>query len=311
MNPGPCPSQRFMSAEHGKLHGRFAPTPSGPLHFGSLVTAVASYCQARAHHSAWYVRIEDLDTPRVVPGSADQILRTLDDFGFDWDGEVVYQSQRFDAYQAALDDLIQDKLVYACECSRKSLIKTQPKMGPLGMIYPANCRAKGLPIDSHTLRLDLQQVGQVGFEDAHYGHYTLDLTHQVGDVVLKRVDGVFAYHLAVVLDDDWQGIRQIVRGADLLPVTPLHCHLYNLLGFEPPGYLHLPLARNAQGKKLSKQTGATALRSELASQQLVDALRFLGQTVDETLRQARPAQILRASVDHWNAASIPPVDTLD
>ena len=297
-----------MTEPESRLDGRFAPTPSGPLHFGSLVTAVASYCQARSTQSAWYLRIEDVDTPRVVAGSSDSILRTLEQFGFEWDGDVIYQSQRFPAYEEVLQQLIDQKQVYACQCSRKSLLREQPAFGPLGMIYPANCRHAKLPIPGHALRLNLEAAGEVTMQDAIYGRYSLDLARQVGDVVMKRVDGVYAYHLAVVLDDDWQGIREVVRGADLLAVTPLHLYLYQLLGLPAPAYMHLPLARNADGKKLSKQTGAQPLSPNDAGRQLVSALRFLEQAVPDGLEREHPHNILRLAINQWSPSRIPALD---
>jgi glutamyl-Q tRNA(Asp) synthetase len=295
----------------GAGDGRFAPTPSGPLHFGSLITAVASYCEAKSSNRRWMLRIEDLDTPRVVAGSADDILKTLDCFGLHWDGPVMHQSQRFDAYQAALDKLNQDGLVYACQCSRRSLQAGDPTHGPLGMIYPGSCRRKSLPFESHALRLNLQMAGTVRFHDLHCADQAMNLTDAVGDVVLKRSDGVYAYHLAVVIDDDLQGVDQIVRGADLLTVTPLHLHLYRLFGLPEPNYLHLPLARNAQGQKLSKQSGAPALDRSAPGQQLVGALQFLGQVIPSRLEREHPAAILEFAVANWQRKRIPAVDRTD
>lgn len=285
--------------------GRFAPTPSGPLHLGSLVTALASYCDARSQHGQWLLRIEDLDTPRVVKDSADDILRTLEAFGFEWDGPVVYQSERFEAYEESLQRLHQDGLVYHCECSRKSLYRRNLDSGPLGLIYPGICRERKLGNRELSQRLNLQQAGRVSFIDAHYGPYSLDISKEVGDIIIKRIDGVFAYHLAVVMDDGWQQINQIVRGADLLEVTTVHLYLNQLLEIPLAEYLHIPLIKNRDGKKLSKQTGATALDIENASELLVRALKFLGQPVESGLQTSAPDEILEYAIEHWQRQSIP------
>ena len=285
--------------------GRFAPTPSGPLHFGSLVTAVASYCHARAQNGNWLLRIEDLDTPRVVEGSADNILHTLEHFGFEWDGEVVYQSQRFDRYEQILQEFKSRKLLYSCECSRRSLKSQQLEKGPLGLIYPGHCRHRNLTNKLCSQRLNVEHAGRQEFIDDHYGPYELDISTQVGDIVLKRIDGVYAYHLAVVVDDDYQGINHIVRGVDLLEVTSIHLYLYSLLNMEVPGYLHVPLIKNSDGKKLSKQTGATALDINQASSLLADALLFLGQTVHTELRSLKPVEVLNYAVSIWDPTRLP------
>lgn len=287
-------------------NGRFAPTPSGPLHQGSLVTAVASYCEAKSQQGKWLIRIEDLDTPRIVKGSADNILYTLEAFGFEWDDEVLYQSQRFAAYQETIQLLIRQELIYACSCSRKSLLQQQANTGPLGIIYPGICRKKKLPLNAaYNLRLNLQHAGEYQFIDRHYGTFGLNLGTQIGDIIIKRLDGVFAYHLAVVMDDHLQQVKHIVRGADLLEVTPLHLYLNSLLGFQDASYLHLPLIRAADGQKLSKQTGAKALDSRRISEHLYAALRFLGQPISEKMVAEAPTEILSYAVDHWDAGLIP------
>lgn len=289
------------------MTGRFAPTPSGPLHMGSLVTAVASYCHARSKQEKWRLRIEDLDTPRLVKGSAENIIQTLETFGFEWDGEVLYQSQRFEAYEEAIQHLVKKGLVYACECSRKKL-KAEPHLtGPLGLIYPGHCRSKRLDINSSSVRLSVSQAELSRFNDDHFGPYELDLGRQVGDLVLKRVDGIYAYHLAVVLDDAFQGVNEIVRGADLLEVTAVHLHLNQILDLPSARYLHIPLIRNPDGKKLSKQTGAKALDSTKPGQQLVDALGFLGQDLPEEYGHFKPRQVLQHAISIWDSKKIPQV----
>ena len=287
--------------------GRFAPSPSGPLHFGSLVAALASYCEARARGGRWLLRIEDVDTPRVVAGAAERILRDLEACGLAWDGAVSYQSERFDLYQAALDELIAAGHVYACECSRRGLREQGAARGPLGRIYPGNCRDKRLALAGHSLRVDTRAAGEIGFIDRVYGCTRLTLPREVGDFVLRRVDGVYAYHLAVVVDDEQQGVDHIVRGADLLHNTCLHLYLQRLLGYRGAEYLHLPLVNNAEGVKLSKQTGAGALNLKRASSLLIAALRHLGQDVSGDMEGAGVDEIVAAAVANWRVDSIPRV----
>jgi glutamyl-Q tRNA(Asp) synthetase len=290
--------------------GRFAPTPSGALHFGSLVAALGSYCAARAQQGRWLVRIEDVDTPRVVPGASARILRDLEAFGFDWDGEVVYQSSRHEEYRLALDRLWRQGDCFACACSRRTLREQGVASGPLGQIYPGNCRARSLPQAGHTLRLSTAQSGSIGFQDRVYGWFALELETRVGDFVLRRSDDIYAYHLAVVVDDELQGIDQVVRGADLLENTCLHIHLQQRLGFATPDYLHLPLVENADGVKLSKQTGATALDHAKAPSLLLAALRHLEQQPPAELEHETPQTILQWSVRNWRPAAIVPKPSL-
>ena len=279
--------------------GRFAPTPSGPLHFGSLVTALASYCEARSQQGQWLLRIEDVDTPRNVPGSADNIITTLEAFGFEWDGEIDFQSNQFEHYQQVLQSLLDQNLCYACECSRRSLRESNAKTGSLGLIYPGLCRNKNLDSESHSIRVNTSGSGNVEYGDQVYGPVTFDIEKQLGDFVLRRADGVFAYHLAVVLDDERQGINQIVRGADLLEATCLHLYLQKILGYHQPDYLHIPLVRNHSGDKLSKQTGATAIQIEKRTPLLIKALEVLGQPVDPHMQQACAEEILSAAIEAW------------
>ncbi len=285
--------------------GRFAPTPSGPLHFGSLVAALASYAHARARGGRWLLRIEDVDTPRVVAGAADSILRDLEAFGYEWDGTVSYQSQRFDYYREFLEQLRRQGDCYACECSRRSLREQGVRSGPLGQIYPGNCRSKKLGAKNRSVRLNTADAGTIGFTDAVYGEFEMDLPTEVGDFVLRRVDDIYAYHLAVVVDDELQGVDEIVRGADLLENTCLHRFLQQRLGFRQPDYLHVPLVNNAQGVKLSKQTGAQAIDPGNAAQLSFAALSHLGPQPDPALKSAPPTEILAWAIDHWNPAAIP------
>jgi glutamyl-Q tRNA(Asp) synthetase len=287
------------------LTGRFAPSPSGPLHFGSLVAALASYCEAKSRKGRWLLRIEDVDTPRVVAGASEQILRDLEAFGFEWDASVSYQSDRFEQYQHYLEKLLDQGDSYACECSRRSLRQHGVHSGPLGQIYPGLCRSKQLAIANHSLRLNTENAQTVNFIDQVYGELALNLPESVGDFVLKRRDNIFAYHLAVVVDDELQGIDQIVRGADLLENTCLHIYLQQRLSFSTPGYMHIPLVNNAQGVKLSKQTGAIALDHQFASRLLVSALHHLGQPAQRDLEQINQREILQWAVVNWDPSLIP------
>lgn len=287
------------------LTGRFAPSPSGPLHFGSLVAALASYCEVKSRQGRWLLRIEDVDTGRVVTGAGEQILCDLEAFGFEWDATVMYQSEQFQQYQRYLDKLLEQSDCYACECSRRSLRQHGVASGPLGQIYPGLCRAKHLPVTDHSLRLNTENAQSVTFIDRVYGEIALNLPVSVGDFVLKRRDNIFAYHLAVVVDDELQGINQVVRGADLLENTCLHIYLQQRLSFATPEYMHIPLVNNIQGVKLSKQTGASALDYQHASTLLVAALGHLGQAPQQELEHDNPRQILQWAVANWNPASIP------
>lgn len=285
--------------------GRFAPTPSGALHFGSLIAAVASYCDVRAQNGRWLLRIEDVDTPRVVAGSAEQILRDLEAFGFDWDGPVLYQRDHFDHYRDALEQLLRQGDCYACQCSRRSLREAGVSSGPLGQIYPGLCRDLGLDTDNRSIRLSTATAGEIFFQDRVYGDFSLDLTRCVGDFVLRRNDAIYAYHLAVVVDDQLQGVDQVVRGADLLENTCLHLYLQQCLGFEHPEYMHLPLINNVDGVKLSKQTGAQPLDHRHPSRLLQAALRHLGQQPPGELESEAPASVLDWAWRHWNPERVP------
>ena len=286
--------------------GRFAPSPTGPLHFGSLVAAVGSYLEARSSGAQWLVRMEDVDTPRNVPGAADDILRTLERFGFAWDGAVLYQSARLDAYAAALERLQSAGLAYGCACSRKEIADsaTRPAVDG-GLAYPGTCRA-GLPPGraARAWRLRVAEE-EVAFVDRLQGRIAQSLAHDVGDFVLKRADGLFAYQLAVVVDDAFQGITQVVRGADLLASTPRQIWLQRCLGYATPGYAHLPVAANAAGEKLSKQTRAAPLDGGRAAAELVAALRFLGQPVPDALAAAAVADVWAWAAENWSFAAIP------
>lgn len=286
--------------------GRFAPTPSGPLHFGSLITAVASYCHSKSQDGQWLVRIEDVDTPRVVKGATSQILSALETYGFEWDGDLLYQSNRFEYYQSRLDELLEAKVCYPCECSRRSLRESNVSSGLIGQIYPGFCRNKNLSSIQHSIRLNTEMAIISQFQDQVYGDIELNLNQQVGDFVLKRVDGIYAYHFAVVLDDNSQNINQVVRGADLLLSTCLHLYLQQILKLPAPRYLHLPLVKNSDGKKLSKQTGAKAIDINNPSATLISALEFLNQPIQQDWRDLKPRDLLQQASKYWDHKLIKP-----
>lgn len=286
--------------------GRFAPTPSGPLHFGSLVAALASYCHSKSRQGQWLLRIEDVDTPRVIKGSDRLILQNLETFGFEWDGEVLYQSKQFGCYQDSLSDLIEQGRCYACECSRRTLRDDGVETGSMGQIYPGICRHKKLDTTSHSIRVNTDSIAITGFTDQVFGPIELNIRDQVGDFVLRRTDGIYAYHLAVVVDDAQQGINQIVRGSDLLESTCLHIFLQTILGLPQPEYLHIPLITNNRGDKLSKQAGATAVDVTQASALLVSAMRFLRQSIEPEMDQARPEEVIKQAVKVWDPTNIDP-----
>jgi glutamyl-Q tRNA(Asp) synthetase len=268
--------------------GRFAPSPTGPLHFGSLVTAVASYLDARANGGQWLVRMEDVDKPRCVPGADADILRTLERFGLTWDGPVMYQSTRTEAYREALETLRRAGYAYPCSCSRREIGDG---------IYPGTCR-KGPPDPNkpHAWRVRVDDE-VIGFDDRLAGHYEQNLATEVGDFVVLRADGCFAYQLAVVVDDAAQGVTDVVRGADLLDSTPRQIWLQRLLGFPQPRYLHVPVVVDAQGEKLSKQTLAPPLDPDRDEEHLRAALRFLGHPDPPP-----GVEILPWAIVHWDIA---------
>lgn len=257
--------------------GRFAPSPTGPLHKGSLVAALASHLDARAHRGQWLVRIEDIDEARTVPGAAEDILHTLQVFGMHWDGEVVWQSRRKDLYKTAFECI--GRHVYPCGCTRREIADSRIGIACDGAtIYPGTCRgglAPGRAPRAYRLRVPDQGSDVTSFDDRWIGRVTQTLTTEVGDFVLKRADGFWAYQLAVVVDDAEQGVTDVVRGADLLDSTPRQIYLQRLLGYPTPRYLHVPVVTNASNEKLSKQTGAKALDLARPLDELREAARFL------------------------------------
>lgn len=294
----PAPAARYR--------GRFAPSPTGDLHFGSLVAAVGSYLDARVQGGEWLVRIEDVDTERNVPGAAERILATLEAFGFAWDGPVLRQTTRSEAYADALERLKAAGLAYGCACTRKEIAEhaSRPAVDG-GLVYPGTCRPglpAGCPARAWRLRVG---AGETGFVDRIQGGLSQDLERDVGDFVLRRADGPFAYQLAVAVDDEFQGISDVVRGADLIASTPRQIWLQRCLGYAQPRYAHLPVAVNAAGEKLSKQTRAPALAPGREAHYLTAALRFLGQAVPGELERAGVAEVWAWAFAHWSFADIP------
>ena len=282
--------------------GRFAPTPSGYLHFGSLVAALASYLDARSVGGQWLLRMEDLDPPREAPGAQDAILRSLEIYGFEWDGPLVRQSERHPAYAQLIERLFSQGLAYACTCSRKQLEGT-------GGVYPGTCRNAGHPDHDTAIRLRVPEL-EYRFVDRVQGEFRQHLGREVGDFVIRRRDGLFAYQLAVVLDDAWQGVTDVVRGADLLDSTPRQLYLQELLGLPQPRYLHVPLIIQPDGHKLGKSYRSPPLPADQAAPLLNRALRALGQQPPGELGQASPREVLAWGVAHWDASRIPRSRTL-
>ena len=290
--------------------GRFAPSPTGPLHFGTLVAAVGSYLDARSHDGAWLLRLEDVDRPRCRPGATDSILRALSAFGFEWDGEVMVQSQRALAYHAALEQLRSSGRIFPCACTRREIADSRHQQslriaGDGAQVYPGTCRPglpPGRPARTWRLRVDADVID---FEDAVQGHIAQDLAQEAGDFVLLRAEGVYSYQLAVTVDDAAQEVSHVVRGADLLDSTARQILLQRLLGLPTPSYAHLPVAVNAAGEKLSKQTRAAPLDTNHPLPLLLSALSFLGQTPPRELADASLADFWHWAKVHWKMAKVP------
>lgn len=277
--------------------GRFAPSPSGELHFGSLIAALGSYLRARAQGGIWRVRIEDIDPPREVPGAAETILRQLEHYGLHWDGDILWQSQRHDAYREALAWLFEQGLSYNCTCSRA-------RIQSLGGIYDGHCRTLAHGPEHAAVRIK-QQHPVTQFYDVLRGDIQADRHLAQEDFIIHRRDGLFAYNLAVVVDDHFQGVTEIVRGADLIEPTVRQISLYQQFGWQAPDYIHLPLALNEQGAKLSKQNHAPALPQGDPRPVLIDALRFLGQNVALEWQDMKVEELLQNAVKNWTLATVP------
>lgn len=286
--------------------GRFAPSPTGALHLGSLLTALASWCDARAAQGKWLLRIENLDTPRIQQGAIDHILRSLDHYGLHWDSDVVYQSQRLPLYQHALDTLHQKALLFWCTCSRSQLAQTKSP------VYAGQCRTYPQYRPLAAIRLLVPQPScLICFNDGVFGQQQEDISQCVGDFVLYRRDAIVSYQLAVVVDDALQGITHVVRGADLLDNTARQIYLQHCLGYLTPHYSHIPLITNRQGEKLSKQTGASALAFDNPSPILWQLLCLLGQQPPKTLQYESKDLVLAWAVHHWQMRYIPNTVKLD
>lgn len=278
--------------------GRYAPSPTGPLHFGSLVAAVGSWLDARAQGGRWLLRMENLDPPREMPGAADRILRTLEAFGLEWDGPVLYQSLRLDAYAAAEVQLTDMGAVFPCACTRSEIADSSVH-GLEGPIYPGTCRHGLTPgREARALRLKAPDEA-ISFEDGFQGTVTQNLARDIGDFIIRRADGCHAYQLAVVVDDAHQGVTHVVRGADLLFSTPRQLLLQRLLGLPRPHHLHLPIALNQAGEKLSKQTQARPVEGTDPVQTLWQTLAFLCQEPPEALKDASIEELRAWALAHW------------
>lgn len=289
-----------MSATY---RGRFAPSPSGPLHLGSLMTALASWLDARSQGGTWLLRMEDLDRPRVNQAHADDILRTLERFGLLWDGPVLYQGTRDAAYDRAIEHLRQKNLLYACTCTRRELADSRP--GIDGPIYPGTCRdTPPLRPQKHALRLRVD-AREWNFVDRIQGVQKQRLEQQVGDFILRRSDGLFAYQLAVVVDDAEQAITDVVRGADLLGSTPRQLYLQQLLAYPMPRYAHLPILTTAAGNKLSKQNHADPITRDQPEAALLACLTLLGQAPPLGLAASGREAILDWATRHWAISRVP------
>ena len=292
--------------------GRFAPSPTGPLHLGSLVAALGSYLLAKSSGGTWLLRMEDLDQPRLVQGVADDMLATLELLGFQWDGEVVYQSRRTEQYRDAAQELIRRRLAYPCGCTRSEIAQIASAPHEDGLVYPGLCR-EGLPPQKVERALRVKVYDEViAFDDLIMGHYSQHLTSSCGDFVIHRADGPYAYHLAVVVDDAAFGVNQVVRGADLLSSTPRQIYLQRIFGYQVPRYAHLPLVTGPDGSKLSKRDHAVSIAAgcDLSRQGgalLLSALRFLGQSPPPELEGAAPGEILQWGVANLDLSAIPRV----
>lgn len=277
--------------------GRFAPSPSGPLHFGSLIAALGSYLQAKSHQGKWLLRIEDLDPPREVAGAASLIIQTIENYGLEWDGDIIYQSKRHDLYQSQIEQWLKENNAYYCQCTRKQIKED-------GGFYLGHCREKHHSEKNAAVRLVMQHPVE-SFNDIKHG--TIAIPNQLAqeDFIIKRRDGLFAYNLAVVLDDIDQGITEVVRGADLIEPTGRQISLYRQLGAKEVTYLHLPLAVDQNGHKLSKQNHAPAIDNKNPKPTLLAALQFLGFIIPLEVQHATLNEILQWAIQHWQLNQLP------
>ena len=283
--------------------GRFAPSPSGPLHFGSLITALATYLDAKANNGTWLVRIEDLDPPRESPEAAAEILRQLETLGLFWDGEVLYQSSRLDAYQSILEQFSKVDLCYDCDCTR-------PQIKAMGSVYDGSCRSRTRPPADKFARRIKTTNKLIEIEDLVQGHYEQNLGRDTGDFVLRRKDGLIAYQLAVVADDDFQNISHVIRGFDLLDSTPRQIYLQQLLSYQTPEYAHVPIITNDQGQKLSKQHFAESIEVEKALALIITALSYLGKKTPQLNDFSDTEALLQWAKINWDIQAIPKLATI-
>ena len=279
--------------------GRFAPSPTGPLHLGSLTTAVASFLHTRQAGGEWLVRIEDVDPPREPPGAAADILRTLEAFGLHWDREVLFQSTRLDAYRAAVGDLLAREAAFLCSCSRKDI---EDKSGGARR-YPGTCRLRRRHSGATAVRVRVEPK-RVRFRDGLQGPIEASVAATEGDYLIFRRDGLPAYHLAVVLDDAFQGVDTVVRGADLLATTAVHLDLQERLGIGPPRYFHVPIVVDGSGRKLSKQTGAAPVGTRYSAAIAAQVLGILGLDPPRALAGAGAAELWSFAIEHWRIAEL-------
>lgn len=283
--------------------GRFAPSPTGALHFGSLIAAVGSYLEAKSHNGEWLVRIENLDKPREIPAASHEIFRALEILGMEWDHEVIYQDQRKDTYENILTILNKRGLTYSCTCTRKEIADSSIT-GISGQIYAGTCRNNVQNKDRPGAVRIKTDNNIIEFEDSLHGLISQRLESETGDFILRRSDGIYAYQLAVVADDATQGITNVVRGADLLDSTPRQIYLQKLLGYSTPTYMHLPVAVNNQGEKLSKQTKAALLDISNPVKQLVEAVNFLGQESPIELLGNNVSSFWKWAIENWHPEKI-------
>lgn len=295
----------MTSTEKCNYRGRFAPSPTGPLHFGSLIAAVGSYLRARSRGGEWLVRMEDLDPPREMEGAADDILRTLEIYGFEWDGAVLYQSSRSEAYQHHINELVRSGLAYPCSCSRKEIAEHLERTGGTPGIYPGLCRTRTQSHSNHAIRINTESGGEIHFNDAIQGEISEHIESDVGDFVIHRADGLFAYQLAVVVDDAEQEITEIMRGSDLLDSTARQIFLQQILSLTTPDYVHLPVAVNSAGEKLSKQTFAPAIDKANPVPLLWQALKFLGQSPMTELKDSDLKSFWNWAIQNWRLDAVP------
>jgi glutamyl-Q tRNA(Asp) synthetase len=280
--------------------GRFAPSPTGPLHLGSLCTALAGFLQARKHQGLWLLRIDDLDTPRNIKGADDSILKTLDAFALHWDDRAVYQSHYLERYEEILNELAKNKLIYPCTCSRKTLSDS----------HPCRCRnQQTLPDSPYSLRIKTDQR-IISFQDELQGLITHPFAGQQDDFILKRKDKIIAYQFAVVVDDDLQQVNHVVRGVDLLDSTPKQIYLQQLLGLMTPDYMHVPVIIDDDGYKLSKQTLATAVDLKSPQAVIFKLLTLLKQNPPGELQRAPATELLAWAVENWNPALLKNVQAI-